>query len=204
MAHIRKQRYVASQIKDFKNEVHNLDKELTEEQLKVKALSEEIDNPINVHRWRKLEATDNETYELMTKIHTLQKRLIAKTEEVKQKNQQIEAKDKILKELKQIMQRQPTIEEAKMIPVYQQSLSQKGQQMKAMVGELQMYQNQVNEYKYEIERLEQQLHNQKKKYFGQKKREQQDKDYLLSQKPQVIQINLPEKRFVGGGFNLGV
>lgn len=71
MAHIRKQRYVASQIKDFKNEMHNLDKELTEEQLKVKALSEEIDNPINVHRWRKLEATDNETYELMTKIHTL-------------------------------------------------------------------------------------------------------------------------------------
>ncbi len=123
MTKIRKQRYLAGQIKDFKNEMHNLDKELTEEQLKVKALSEEIDNPINVHRWRKLEATDNETYELMTKIQTLQKRLIAKTEEVKQKNIQIGGKDKVLKELKQIMQRQPTIEEAKMIPVYQQSLA---------------------------------------------------------------------------------
>jgi hypothetical protein len=44
--------------------------------------------------------------------------LIAKTEEVKQKNSQISNKDKILQELKQIMQRQPTIEEAKMIPVY--------------------------------------------------------------------------------------
>ena len=62
--------------------MHNLSKELTEEKLKVKSLSEEIENPINVHRWRKLEATDSETYELMTKIHTLQKRLIAKTEEV--------------------------------------------------------------------------------------------------------------------------
>jgi len=78
---------------------------LIDEQLKVKALSEEIDNPINVHRWRKLEATDNETYELMTKIQTLHKRLISKTEEVKVKNQQIEQKDKILKELKLIMQR---------------------------------------------------------------------------------------------------
>lgn len=37
---------------------------------------------MNVHRWRKLEATDSETYDLMTKIQTLQKRLIAKTEEV--------------------------------------------------------------------------------------------------------------------------
>jgi len=52
----------------LKSELHNLEKELIDEQLKVKALSEEIDNPINVHRWRKLEATDSETYELMTKI----------------------------------------------------------------------------------------------------------------------------------------
>jgi hypothetical protein len=52
----------------MKREIHNLAKELVEEKLKVKALSEEIQNPMNVHRWRKLEATDSETYELMTKI----------------------------------------------------------------------------------------------------------------------------------------
>ena len=40
---------------------------------------------MNVHRWRKLEATDSATYELMTKIQSIQKRLIAKTEEVKEK-----------------------------------------------------------------------------------------------------------------------
>ena len=45
-------------------------------------MAEELENPMNVHRWRKLEATDSETYDLMTKIQTLQKRLISKTEEV--------------------------------------------------------------------------------------------------------------------------
>jgi len=55
-------------ISDMKNELHNLSKELIEEKLKVKSLSEETSNPMNVHRWRKLEATDSETYELMTKI----------------------------------------------------------------------------------------------------------------------------------------
>lgn len=52
----------------MKNEIHNLSKELIEEKLKGKALAEEMENPMNVHRWRKLKATDSETYELMTKI----------------------------------------------------------------------------------------------------------------------------------------
>lgn len=48
----------------------------------MKALQDELENPLNVHRWRKLEATDQETFERILKIQTLQRRLIAKTEEV--------------------------------------------------------------------------------------------------------------------------
>jgi hypothetical protein len=46
--------------------------------VQVKALSEELENPMNVHRWRKLEGSDPATYEMIQKIQTLQKRLIAK------------------------------------------------------------------------------------------------------------------------------
>jgi hypothetical protein len=38
----------------------------------VKALSEELENPMNVHRWRKLEGSDPKRYELIQKIQTLQ------------------------------------------------------------------------------------------------------------------------------------
>lgn len=69
-----------SAITDLKAEIHNLTRELTESKLKVKALSEEIEKPMNIHRWRKLEATDSSTYDLMTKIQSIQKRLISKTE----------------------------------------------------------------------------------------------------------------------------
>ena len=41
------------------------------------------------------------------------------------------------------MKRQPGAEEAKMIPIYQESLAQKGNQMKAMANELNVYQQQV-------------------------------------------------------------
>jgi hypothetical protein len=48
----------------------------------VRALSEELENPLNVHRWRKLEGTDPQAYEMIIKIQTLQKKLTSKTEEV--------------------------------------------------------------------------------------------------------------------------
>ena len=62
-----------NEIPDLKRDVQRLHKELIEEKLKVKALSEELENPMNVHRWRKLEGTESESFEMITKIHTLQK-----------------------------------------------------------------------------------------------------------------------------------
>lgn len=46
----------------------------------MKALSEELENPDNTHRWRRLEGSDPGTYEMVQKIQALQKRLISKTE----------------------------------------------------------------------------------------------------------------------------
>jgi hypothetical protein len=50
--------------------------------MQVRALSEELENPLNVHRWRKLEGSDPVAYDMILKIQILQKRLILKTEQV--------------------------------------------------------------------------------------------------------------------------
>lgn len=76
----------AAQIGDLRKECLALQAQLMTEKLQVKALSEELENPLNYHRWRKLEGTDPETWELLQKIQTLQKRLIKKTEEVVEKD----------------------------------------------------------------------------------------------------------------------
>ncbi len=109
----------------------------------VKALSEELENPLNVHRWRKLEGSDPSTYEMIQKIQTLQKRLIAKTEEVVEKDLLIQEKEKLYMELKNILARQPGPEVAEQLSVYQANLREKTKQMKAMASELNMYQAQV-------------------------------------------------------------
>lgn len=123
----------------------------------VYVLTEELENPMNVHRWRKLEGSDPGTYELIMKVQTLQKRLIAKTEEVVEKDLLIQEKEKLYVELKNILARQPGPEVAEQLNIYQASLREKTKQLKAMASELNMAKANVNEHKYEIERLTREL-----------------------------------------------
>eukprot|EP01086_Lenisia_limosa_P012042 TRINITY_DN3928_c0_g1_i1.p1 TRINITY_DN3928_c0_g1~~TRINITY_DN3928_c0_g1_i1.p1 ORF type:complete len:819 (-),score=286.88 TRINITY_DN3928_c0_g1_i1:260-2716(-) len=115
----------ATHVDNLKNEVYHLQRELLQERTKVKALSEELENPMNIHRWRKLEGSDPATYELIQKIQTLQKRLIAKTEEVVEKDLQIVEKEKVYMEVKAMLARQPGPEVAEQVNVYKSQLKEK-------------------------------------------------------------------------------
>jgi len=192
----------------LKRDLMHKNKELLQEKTKVKALSEELENPMNVHRWRKLEGSDPATYEMIQKIQTLQQRLIKKTEEVVEKDMLIQEKERLYLELKKILARQPGPEVAEQLSVYQSSLKEKGRQMKAMASELNMYQAQVNEYKYEIERLTRELQDVKRKYYEQKRREtlareMEEEENILGKSQARSQAQAAQNattRFTGGGF----
>ena len=164
----------------WKREILYLQKELLQEKTRVTALSEELENPMNVHRWRKLEGSDPATFELIQKIQTLQRRLISKTEEVVEKGLMIQEKERLYNELKSILSRQPGPELAEQLTVYQLNLKNKTRQMKSMASELNMYQAQVNEYKYEIEKLNRELQDMKRKYYSSKRKEQLINDINIS------------------------
>jgi len=192
----------------LKREVHHLSRELLQERAKVKALSEELETPMNVHRWRKLEGSDPATFEMIQKIQTLQKRLINKTEEVVEKDLLIQEKERMYLELKNILARQPGPEAAEQLAVYRASLKEKARQMKAMASELNMLQAQVNEYKYEMERLVRELNDLKRKYFESRRREQVDRmGRTGGATGQSLAATMPapendRARFMGGGFSL--
>lgn len=133
----------AGNVEKLKREIYNLANALTQERMQVQALSEELENPINVHRWRKLEGTDPDSFEMTQKIQALQKRLIKKTEEVVDRDVKIQEKEGQIQQLKLTLARQPGPETADAINVYQQNLKEKTKQMKAMAAELNMYQAQV-------------------------------------------------------------
>ncbi|XP_033886631.1 cilia- and flagella-associated protein 58 [Acipenser ruthenus] len=191
-------------VEDLRREVYHMQRELLKERTRCRALEEELENPMNVHRWRKLEASDPSTYELIQKIHTLQKRLITKTEEVVEKELLLQEKEKLYVELKHILARQPGPEAAEQLQIYQQTLREKTKQLKVLSSELNMYESQTQDYKYEIERLAQELQNVKKKYLIQKRKEQQEREKERIQVgPPLIQPQQTDgPHFTGGGFSL--
>ena len=99
--------------------------------------------------------------------------ILAKSSQVVEKELLIQEKEKLYMELKQILARQPGPEVAEQLSIYQQTLKEKTKQMKGMSSELNMYEAQVKEYKYEIERLAKELQEVKKKFYMQKRKEQQ-------------------------------
>ncbi|NWI16614.1 CFA58 protein, partial [Crypturellus soui] len=160
-------------VEELRQEVYHMQKELLRERTRCRALEEELENPLNVHRWRKLEASDPSTYELIQKIQRLQRQLISKTGEVIEKELLLQEKEKLYVELKHVLARQPGPEAAEQLQLYRHTLREKTKQLKVLSSELNMYESQSQEYKYEIERLANELLNVKKKYLAQKRKEQQ-------------------------------
>ena len=162
----------ANDLGQFYQEIALISKELIEEKLKVKGLSEELENPKNKYRWRNLEGTDCDTNELISKIESLQKRLIAKTEEVVSKDLTINTQEQTIKNLEQVMSKQPGLAEAEEISFYQQAIKARTRKMKSLAAELNMYQAQSNEYKEEIEKLMSDVDQMKKALYDIRRREQ--------------------------------
>lgn len=184
--HIGKQQVL--NIDDLKRQVFQLQRELLQERTKVKALSEELENPMNVHRWRKLEGADPSTYEMMQKVKTLQKRLISKTEEAVEKDLAIQEKEKLYLEMRNLLDKQPSSEVVEEVGKQQNNLKEKTKQMKAMAAELNMYHAQLSDYKEEIERVTKELQDTKRRYFEQRHREQLLKDTSRPDKQQSQQV----------------
>lgn len=155
----------------LKHEVVALSRELLQERTKVRALSEELENQMNVHRWRKLEGSDPNTYNLIKRTHALQKQLIRRTEEVTERDRLIQQKEKLYVELKAVLARQPGPEVAEQLSVYQENLVEKQKQLKAMTAELESHRHQVEGMKAEQEVLLNRLSQLKRRYFSKRQKE---------------------------------
>ncbi|CAE8705564.1 unnamed protein product [Polarella glacialis] len=159
-------------VETLKQEIHHLNKTILREETKTKALQDEMENPMNVHRWRELEGSDPATYEMIQKVKSLQKLLIAKTEEVVEKDSLIQEKEKLYVQLKNIIARQPGPEVAEQLAWYSQNLKEKTSHMKQMAAELEMYHNQVQDLRDETERHNKDFGATKQAYFARLRQQQ--------------------------------
>lgn len=124
-----------------KQEINNLKKSLIDEQNKVKTLTEELENPINIHRWRNLEGNDPTSFDLIQKLKIVQKKLIEKTEESVKKNILIDVKTKECEQLQKELNHKFKNTNIQDINNIKQKLREKETLIKSLTAEISMYQD---------------------------------------------------------------
>ncbi|KOC62419.1 Coiled-coil domain-containing protein 147 [Habropoda laboriosa] len=191
---------------DLRQEVFHLNRDLTRERLKVMALEEEVQTPLNIHRWRKLEGSDPATYDLLKKIQILQKRVLRMAADVIEKEKKIKDTEKLYMNLREILSRHPGPQVAISLSKTQKALRERGQKMKCMIAEMSMYEVQLGEYKLGMDRMSNEVSDLKKKYYTQKKKLKNAKDSQVKSLSDSIlpSVNASKKKICGGGFNMAV
>ncbi|KAF2901963.1 hypothetical protein ILUMI_04223 [Ignelater luminosus] len=193
---------------DLRQEVFHLERDLTRERLKCRALEEELQNPLNIHRWRKLEGSDPDVLELLKKVQILQKRLLQKSSEAIERERQLKETEKLYVNLRQVLARQPSPDVQNELVKTQRALTLRGNKMKCLVSELNMTEQQALEYKEDLDKVREELKQLKKKYLNEKKTQQKRLEALKAAESretnQSLAQNSSQIKFTGGGFKMSI
>lgn len=155
----------------LKAEVRKVQHEVLKEEVRKKALSEEMKRTINIHRWRHLRETDTEAYNKIMKVHRLQKKIMSKTSKAAERDKMILEREKLYVELRRVLARQPGPEANEQLEQYASVLKEKKSKLRKMKKELKMYQARVFECKYDIEKVARDMNMLKQDYFHTRLRE---------------------------------
>ncbi|XP_069704771.1 cilia- and flagella-associated protein 58-like [Periplaneta americana] len=167
-------------ITDMRRQILNLERDVTRKKSKCRALEEELQSQPNVHRWRILEGTDPTTYELLQKNKLLQKRLLALSQTLSERECQLQESQKTRQKLEDLLSCQPGPDVALRLQEAQHALREKDKKIKCLTAELYMNEALVKEHKSELEKVNEELKLAKNQYFVQKGREQKLKERELS------------------------
>ncbi|XP_015238375.1 PREDICTED: cilia- and flagella-associated protein 58 [Cyprinodon variegatus] len=186
---------------ELRTELVHLQEELLRERTRNRVL-EDQQRPINIHRWRQLEGNDPGKYQLIQKIHALQKRLIVKTQEVEERELLLQEKEKLYEELKQILARQPGPEAAEQLQRCRWTIRERTKKLQAVMGNVKMLDSKLDEYKSENERLSSELANVKKKYLSQKRLHSEQRSRTTVEEQEALPQLSSTPHIIGGGFRI--
>ncbi|KAH1017841.1 cilia- and flagella-associated protein 58 [Dendroctonus ponderosae] len=190
---------------DLRQEIFHLERELTKSRLQRKALEQEVQNPLNIHRWRKLEGSDPEVVELLQKIKLLQKRLLRQASEAVERERQLKEAERLYLNLRQVLAKQPGPGIQDELVKTQRALKQRGDKLKCLVSELNMTELKATEYKADLQKVTEELADLKRKYLEEKKSNRPRRTTLESAgREGTDQVGACDVRFTGGGFRMSV
>jgi chromosome segregation ATPase len=175
-----------------------LEKEYLNEKLKCNFLIQELQCPINVHKWRKLESTDNKAFEMLSKIYVLTKSLLGKNEVAAMKRRETEDLEKGIDKVKVALDRKPTVMEVEMCEKMKLSIVERASQLEELEGKVAESKNKFFESEFHVKQLDEELKSVRLQ-LSETVRFQIAEKGSLAPKMDVT-VKLGGKRVLGGGF----
>lgn len=142
---------------DMRQEVLQLNRTLTQERVKAKALEQEMSTPMNVHRWRKLYGKDPEKMELIDKVQMLQKRILTQTVSSVARENELKECQKLYDSLKEFVLKIPSHDVKERLNSTQRALTAKTKKMKAFAAELNVLENEMKMKECQLEQMKKEL-----------------------------------------------
>lgn len=142
---------------DMRQEVLQLNRTLTQERVKAKALELEMLTPMNVHRWRKLHGKDPEKTELLEKVQTLQKRILSQTVTSVARENNFKEYKKMYATLKDFVLKIPSHDVKERLNSTQRALTASNKKMKALSAELNVKDDDIKAKECEVAEMKKEL-----------------------------------------------
>jgi chromosome segregation ATPase len=174
-----------------------LEKDYLNEKLKCNFLVQELQSPMNIHQWRKLESTNNKSFEMLSKIYILTKTLISKNEDLKKKADDIKDQEENIKKIKEGLKRQPTFVEVELCDKLQITIKEKEDKLAEIETKISHAKNAFFESEFEVKHLEDELKQTKLKFSSSMKNRNRPLKLVVST-ANLNSSGLP--KIFGGGF----
>lgn len=151
-------------IEELKFKQCRISNEVVFEKTRVKALEEQLEYPVNIHRWRKLEGSNPKAFEMIQLVHTLQKKISKKIDADKALGEKMALHQETYLQCKALLSKQVGPEALEQLSEYEKIHKEKAGQVRHLEAELNMYQAQSKEYKHTISVLDAEITDLKKRY----------------------------------------
>lgn len=174
---------------------------------KVRALEDELETPMMIHRWRFLEGTNPEAANLIKMSHILRSKMMLKMATLNRYRESAKEWEERLK-IQQSHIRQTTINEHKeTVNFFESILRQKTQQLEMLTSQISGQQENVEDSKSNVEVIRQQLRDTKTEFYNEKKITEKlrassqisRKNANMLPQPQ-FNNSQSQNRYIGGGF----
>lgn len=104
---------VADRQKEQEEVLAKLEDDLAKQVGRNQVLTVELGRPMNLHRWHGLQNTNPEKWNMIERVHKLQKQVIASTDKLVSQSSILESKKKLLAKLKQEFSNQASVDSIK-------------------------------------------------------------------------------------------